>query len=273
MPLRGDLTRASWLNPANSFAFNYGKRRREFIAKYSPVPQHGLPPAPPPPGALRPLPLPGEDIPAHRVRLKNLPMACTLEMLQAYLGKHAGKVMEWDRDGYRGGVLFDKREDGSLTGECVVKFESKRAAMYALVDIDRGYMGKKLIFGCYEVVPAPADRGRLKLLGLPSKTSVRDVTVFFSGWLLAPEADGHDPELLLGDEGEPTGEAVVTFMDVEASDHALVQFDWGGKRVHGAEVSFEPMTPITWDEVAEKWSQREVIAPSTLKVLSDQGWI
>ena len=77
-------------------------------ARYTPISQSGLPPCPPPPGALRPLPLPGEDIPAHRVRLKNLPAGCTLEQVLEYCGKHASNVMDWNRDGYKSGVQFVK---------------------------------------------------------------------------------------------------------------------------------------------------------------------
>lgn len=100
MPNRADLSQASWINPSNNFAFAHSKKRREFIDKYKPVFATGLPPCPPPPGALRPLPLPGEDIPGHMIRLKNLPPGCTIEIVKEYVGKHADEIMpNWTRDG------------------------------------------------------------------------------------------------------------------------------------------------------------------------------
>jgi hypothetical protein len=100
MPNRSDLSRSSWLNPSANFEFSHKQRRREFIDKYKPTLISGLPPCPPPPGALRPLPLPGEDIPGHQIRLKNLPLGCTIEMVREYMGKHVDEIMpNWTRDG------------------------------------------------------------------------------------------------------------------------------------------------------------------------------
>lgn len=43
-----------------------------------------------------------------------------------------------------------KKDDGRTESrECVVKFRSKKAAMYALIDMDRHYIGRKLITACY----------------------------------------------------------------------------------------------------------------------------
>ena len=56
----------------------------------------------------------------------------------------------WGAPGFKEGVKMLKKEDGRTeSGECVVKFMSKKSAMYALIDMDRHYIGKKLIMACY----------------------------------------------------------------------------------------------------------------------------
>jgi hypothetical protein len=121
-------------------------------------------------------------------------------------------------------------------------------------------------------MPPVPDRGRLKVMGCASKTSSRDLKTFFNGFFLAPESDDQEPELLADDDGMLTGEAIITFVDVEAADHVLTDFDWN-RTLHTKKLDFEPMVPIYWDEVSENWKEREQMGKSTVQLLTNLGWI
>lgn len=121
-------------------------------------------------------------------------------------------------------------------------------------------------------MPAVPDRGRIKVIGCASKTSSRELKTFFNGFFLAPGSDDQDPELLTDDESNLTGEAIITFIDVEAADHVLTDFDWN-RTLHSKKLDFEPMVPIFWDEVAEQWAEREQMAKTTVQLLTKLGWI
>jgi len=109
-------------------------------------------------------------------------------------------------------------------------------------------------------------------MGCASKTSSRDLKTFFNGFFLAPESDDQEPELLADDDGMLTGEAIITFVDVEAADHVLTDFDWN-RTLHTKKLDFEPMVPIYWDEVSENWKEREQMGKSTVQLLTNLGWI
>lgn len=52
MPHKFDIVQASWANPAGSWELAATKKRAAFREKWKPIGTTGLPPVPPPPGAL-----------------------------------------------------------------------------------------------------------------------------------------------------------------------------------------------------------------------------
>ncbi len=115
-----------------------------------------------------------------------------------------------------------------------------------------------------EAIPDP--RGRLLVSGLNRKTSEKDLRDHFSGWHLAPSEDGHDPELLMNEDGWPTGGAVITFIDIAAADNALLNFDFE-KKIHGRSLKVEALPPLEYDEISEEWIQSALLAESTEIIL------
>lgn len=102
--------------------------------------------------------------------------------------------------------------------------------------------------------------------GVHRKTSEKDLREFFSGWHLAPSEDGHDPELLNDAEGWPTGEALITFIDVAAADNALVSFNFE-KKLHGMTLKVQAKEPLEYDEISESWLPAPELAESTEMIL------
>ena len=185
---------------------------------------------------------------------------------------NAVQVSTYNQGGFRAGVWVVVGPDGWPTGEAVVKFHSRDAAMFALPDVDRRRLGPRLIRADYEPgPPAPPDRGRLLITGLARKTTARDISLHFAGFgllqgPLAP-AGGSGPagggaafgetgvELLLDEEGCHSGEAVLVFVTVAACEAVLGAPDLWDQRLHEKRLGVESLPPLLWDEIDEAWEE------------------
>ena len=83
------------------------------------------------------------------------------------------------------------------------------------------------------------------LVNVDPKTTSKDLQKWLRGWHLASEEDHQDPELLQDHEGFNTGEAILTFEDVESMDNCLSKFDWS-QQLHGMTVGCYPTPPLKY---------------------------
>ena len=81
------------------------------------------------------------------------------------------------------------------------------------------------------------------LVNLHRKTTSKDIQNAFRGWHLASAEDNQEPELLQDQEGFNTGEAILTFEDVESCENCLCKFDWT-KQLHGMTIGCYPTHPL-----------------------------
>ena len=197
---------------------------------------------------MRAPPQPGEDIPSHKLKVVGLPMNCTEDALLEWLGEHAQNVNQnYDnaKEGYKRGIAIYKGADGWLTGQGAIKFLSKPACLKAMAALDRRRMGSRVIYLDYVFEKAIPPRGRLMLVNVDPKTTSKDLQKWLRGWHLASEEDNQDPELLQDHEGFNTGEAILTFEDVESMDNCLSKFDWS-QQLHGMTVGCYPTPPLKY---------------------------
>jgi hypothetical protein len=197
-------------------------------------------------GALHPPPMPGEDIPSHKLRIDGLPRTCTEDDVLAWMGPHAENVNQNynnAKESYKRGIAIYKAQDGWLTGKGAIKFLSKAACLKALSQLDRQRMGTRVIYLDYVVEKVIPPRGRMMLVNLHRKTTSKDIQDTFRGWHLASAEDNQEPELLQDQEGFNTGEAILTFEDVESCENCLCKFNWT-KQLHGMTIGCYPIHPL-----------------------------
>lgn len=268
LPSRLALSRASRKRPGVNKLEEAQRTRDIFNKRYGQavVGSH-IPKPPPPPQARAYFPLPWEDLPSHKLKMRGLPMVCTEEDILAFLGAHAADVQDIARDGFKRGVKIFRLADKWLTGEAHVVMKSRRAALDAILYLDKTRMGRRVIQLGYLIEEVPPPRGRLMLGGLHRATTTRDLLAYFRGWDVVEEP-GQEPEIFGDVEGEPTGDALVVFDSVDACDIVLRLFDFGHK-LRGRELTYEPMLPIKFNPVAEKWEEMDHFHPSTLEILAE----
>ncbi|KAJ1486953.1 hypothetical protein T484DRAFT_2281107 [Baffinella frigidus] len=257
LPSRMDLARASRKSPGFTFKAKSMQDRANFLARYGPIKYgSGVPKPPPPPQAKKYFPLPWEQLPAHKLKMRGLPMVCTEDDILAFLGKHAADVQDIVREGFKKGIKIFKLADRWLTGEAHLVMKSRRAALDTILYMDKKIMGRRVIHLDYLIEEIPVPRGRIMLGGIHRRTTENDLEEFFRGWDLVAE-EGQGPEIFGDIQGEPTGDALVIFETVEASDTVLRLFDFS-QRLRGVELTYEPMLPMKFDPVAEKWEDMDV---------------
>jgi len=222
-------------------------------------------------GAIHAPPQPGEEIPSHKLRMEGLPRSCTEDMVLEWMGVHAEQVnhnYNNAKESFKKGIALYKSADGWLTGKGAVKFRSKPACLRALASLDRHCMGSRVIYLDYLIEKVLPPRGRLYLVNLHRKTTSKDLGTFFRGWHLGSAADNHDPELVQDEEGFNTGEAILTFEDVDSSDNCLLKFTWT-QLLHGMTVGVYPTPPLRYDDIDEKWFEAQALGNSTKALIAD----
>jgi hypothetical protein len=272
MPTRRDLNHASWARPGASLKETSDRAKRRFFEAHLPKKIEGVPTPPSNPGSVRAPPQPGEDIPSHKLSLKGLPRNCTEDMVLQWMGAYAESVNQNynnAKESYKKGVALYKSADGWLTGKGAIKFLSKPACLRALASLDRKVMGTRVIYLDYVIEKIIPPRGRLLLVNLHRKTTARDLEKMLRGWHLATAEDGQDPELLQDEEGFNTGDAILTFEDVDSADNCLAKFSWS-QGLHGMTIGCRPTPPLRYDDVNETWLESDQLANSTKKLLTQQ---
>jgi hypothetical protein len=182
-------------------------------------------------------------------------MKCSVDDVLAWMGGHAENVNQGynnPKESYQRGIAIYKGQDGWLTGKGTIKFVSKPACLAAMAALDRTRMGSRVIRVDFLMGKVFPPRGRLLLLNLARKTTVKDLQKWLQGWHLASEEDGQAPYLQQDHEGFHTGEAILTFEDVESSENCLAKFPWN-QQLHGMTVSARNMPPLRYDDVEEQW--------------------
>jgi hypothetical protein len=162
------------------------------------------------------------------------------------MGEHAQNVNQGynnAKESYKMGIAIYKGADGWLTGKGAIKFVSKKACVAALAALHGRRIGARLIHIDYLVERVIAPRGRLHLVNLHRKTTGKDLEKWLHGWHLATKEDNQDPELLQDEEGFNTGEAILTFEDVESADNCLSKFKWE-QPLHGMLIGCYPTPPL-----------------------------
>jgi len=272
MPTRRDLIQASWARPGVTFKATPDRAKKKFFDTHLPNAVEGVPTPPSLPGSVRAPPQPGEDIPSHKISLKGLPRNCTEDMVLEWMGVHADNVNQNynnAKESYKRGIAMYKSADGWLTGTGAAKFLNKPACMRALAALDRTRMGTRVIYVDYVIEKILPPRGRLMLVNLHRKTTVRDLEKMLRGWHLATSDDNQDPELLQDEEGFNTGEAILTFEDVESADNCLAKFPWS-QPLHGMTIGCTPTPPLRYDDINETWFESDQLGNSTKKLLAQR---
>lgn len=272
MPTRRDLIQASWARPGVTLRATPDRAKKNFFEAHLPKTREGVPTPPSLPGSVRAPPQPGEDIPSHKLSLKGLPRNCTEDMVLEWMGVHADNVNQNynnAKENYKRGIAMYKSADGWLTGIGAAKFLNKPACMRALAALDRTRMGTRVIYVDYVIEKILPPRGRLMLVNLHRKTTARDLEKMLRGWHLATSDDNQDPELLQDEEGFNTGEAILTFEDVESADNCLAKFQWSHP-LHGMTIGCTPTPPLRYDDVNEAWFESDQLGNSTKKLLAQR---
>lgn len=271
IPTRRDLIYASWSRPGQTGKDTTDRAKANFFDMHIPKAREGVPKPPSLPGAMRAPPQKGEEIPSHKLRMEGLPRNCTEDMVLEWMGADADNVNQNynnAKESYKKGIAIYKGADGWLTGKGAIKFLSKPACLRAIASLHRRCMGTRVIYLDYVIEKVLPPRGRLKLVNLHRKTTSKDLEKFFRGWHLGTAEDNQEPELIQDEEGFNTGEAILTFEDVESSDNCLVKFVWG-QLLHGMTLRVFPTPPLRYDDINEKWFEAHELGNSTEKLLSD----
>lgn len=225
-------------------------------------------------GSLRAPPQPGQDIPSHKLKMDGLPRNCSEDHVLAWMGDHANNVNQNynnAKESFKKGIAIYKAPDGWLTGQGAIKFLSKPACLRALAALDRHLMGTRTIYLDYFIEKVLPPRGRLKLVNLHRKTTSKDLQKWLRGWHLATESDDQDPELLKDEEGFGTGEAILTFEDVDSADNCLAKFNWS-QELAGMTIGVTPAPPLRFS-FENVWKLHVHLSLSTLPVLKVWGRI
>ena len=255
MPSRRDLAYAAWARPAVTRKQEDDCAKKRFFEMHLPRRLEGVPAPPSMPSSVRAPPMPGKDIPSHKLSINGLPMKCSVEHVLAWMGGHAENVNQGYNnpiESYQRGIAIYKGQDGWLTGKGTIKFVSKPACLAAMAALDRTRMGSRVIRVDFLMGKVFPPRGRLLLSNLARKTTVKDLQKWLQGWHLASEEDGQAPYLQYDHEGFHTGEAILTFEDVESSENCLAKFPWN-QQLHGMTIIVRNMPPLRYDDVEEQW--------------------